>query len=863
MGGNPNGGPLTPVYTRVFHNSDSSRGRYDYLMTASKQKCREWFHEGYCFANTRNRLTYAQVLQKSRPVTKSIHCKGEIQKDGRVDSTVGNSHVIYGQKKDKSRVFTANKPRGCWGDIEPRHSRVHLSLDRPRVSCVCTEPGRSRFSDTATSVCHGGVESTSTCQNRFLPLSAMLSGETSRIEEIDIMADSDLTGVHSSRDYAKSKRNGVVIDGASKYQLSDTGDRFDLSLYSHLDSKQTNTPKVNITDSSVETCAIEDKYVAGLVRRKIPFTVVQQAQNCMDYVNSCAQNRGKFGFVPLTPLLLYDSTVVVASPPCMDVLKAHTLVKESNTCNFMKCRIPVKSQLKPNRWRFHLQDYWDRQLPDLIEFGFPLDFNHACHLISTEENHKSALEFRGDVNAYITEELKHNALLGPFVRKPISLHVSPFMTCEKADSSVRRTIVDLSWPKGFSVNHAVSKQTYLGTTFMLNYPSVDNIIETLRKLGPSSLIYKIDISRAFRHIRIDPGDINLLGLKHNDLYYIDECLPFGFRHGSVIFQRVSDGIRYMMDKQFSHNALFNYIDDLIVCGLPSYMWQSFQYLQDLLKDLGLDISVKKLVPPSTAVTCLGILIDTVARTISLPDGKLAQIQNLCRSWSNKTVVTKSEYQSLLGSLLYITKCVRPARPFLNRMLELFRKNYDRKRITLTVEFFRDLHWFNVFLAQYNGVTFYDINPINAMIELDASLTGLGGRFSNAVYALPIPRNYKDYNIVQLEMLNIVVALKIWGSQWTSKKIVIRCDNKAVVDALSSGKARDVRLPTIARNVWLLSSLYNIHLVFQHVYGTANPVADLLSRWCFTPECEQRLRTFIETPMWVMVHLDLTLLNIQI
>ena len=40
------------------------------------------------------------------------------------------------------------------------------------------------------------------------------------------------------------------------------------------------------------------------------------------------------------------------------------------------------------------------------------------------------------------------------------------------------------------------------------------------------------------------------------------------------------------------------------------------------------------------------------------------------------MVTKSELQSLLGLLLYITKCVKPARFFLNRMLQLLRDNAE-------------------------------------------------------------------------------------------------------------------------------------------------------------------------------------------
>ena len=94
------------------------------------------------------------------------------------------------------------------------------------------------------------------------------------------------------------------------------------------------------------------------------------------------------------------------------------------------------------------------------------------------------------------------------------------MTREKPHSEVRRTIVDLSWPKNFSVNAGVMKDNYLGSSFVLNYPSVDYTVKKIVELGPGCLLYKVDISRAFRQLKVDPGDLALLGLKHQS-YFID------------------------------------------------------------------------------------------------------------------------------------------------------------------------------------------------------------------------------------------------------------------------------------------------------------------------------------------------------
>ena len=41
------------------------------------------------------------------------------------------------------------------------------------------------------------------------------------------------------------------------------------------------------------------------------------------------------------------------------------------------------------------------------------------------------------------------------------------------------TIMDLSWPKGASVNNGVAKDIYLGTHYDLKFPSVDLIMNSL------------------------------------------------------------------------------------------------------------------------------------------------------------------------------------------------------------------------------------------------------------------------------------------------------------------------------------------------------------------------------------------------
>ena len=65
-----------------------------------------------------------------------------------------------------------------------------------------------------------------------------------------------------------------------------------------------------------------------------------------------------------------------------------------------------------------------------------------------------------DIGKFLEKERQYEAILGPFDTKPIDMHVSPLLVRDKQNSTIKRTIMDLSWPKGASVNNGVAKDTY-------------------------------------------------------------------------------------------------------------------------------------------------------------------------------------------------------------------------------------------------------------------------------------------------------------------------------------------------------------------------------------------------------------------
>ena len=170
--------------------------------------------------------------------------------------------------------------------------------------------------------------------------------------------------------------------------------------------------------------------------------------------------------------------------------------------------------------------------------------------------------------------------------------------------------------------------------------------------------------------------------------------------------------------------------------------------------------------------------------------------------------------------------------FINRILAVFRNNSHARTIPLSEAFHKDIQWFLKFLPSYNGISYITKEPIDNQqsLYLDACFMGMGAVWRDRVYATPI-HNCEDLDlkIIHLQMLNIIIALRTWGTLWRHSNIKIFCDNLGVVQVVRTGKTKDSCLSLCIRNIWLLTALLDIQLDIYHIAGVYNVIADTLSR----------------------------------
>jgi len=168
--------------------------------------------------------------------------------------------------------------------------------------------------------------------------------------------------------------------------------------------------------------------------------------------------------------------------------------------------------------------------------------------------------------------------------------------------SKRGLIIDLSHPKGHSVNDGISKPLCF-----LKYISIDEAIKRIIKHGQNTLLAKIDMKSAFRLLPVHQDDRYMLGMQWNGEVFINTCLSFGLCSAPKLFNLLADLLAWVA-QQHNLTFLIHYLDDFLTMGPPSSQTcqQNLDTLVHICNYLGVPLALEKVEGPSTALLFLDI-----------------------------------------------------------------------------------------------------------------------------------------------------------------------------------------------------------------------------------------------------------------
>ena len=202
------------------------------------------------------------------------------------------------------------------------------------------------------------------------------------------------------------------------------------------------------------------------------------------------------------------------------------------------------------------------------------------------------------------------------------------------------------------------------------------------KVGVGAVVYKRDLRHAYRQIPVDPADYRYLGYYWDNSFYIDSVLAMGQRNAAMACSRATRAVMYMHGLDGYSGVC--YLDDLIGVASSDMGMEAYLSLGNLLHELGLEENIPKACPPSTIQIVLGIEINTIEGTLSVPKDRMEEILELMTKWRKKVKTNKVDLQSLIGKLQFVTKCVRQSRVFLNRLLDSLRSMKSEGSLSLTL-----------------------------------------------------------------------------------------------------------------------------------------------------------------------------------
>lgn len=244
--------------------------------------------------------------------------------------------------------------------------------------------------------------------------------------------------------------------------------------------------------------------------------------------------------------------------------------------------------------------------------------------------------------------------------------------------------------------------------------------------------------------------------------------------------------------------------------------------------------------------------------------KILELDQALDEWLVKKRATKRELQSILHKLLWIVNCVKHSRIFVSRIIaELQRLHKNSHRTKLSIEIRKDFQWFKLFLKSFNGVELIEQDDWSEIDDLeyasDASLE-YGGAYTKHEYVSgAFPDSLKDEHIHIKEFLMVLVLVKLWSHSWASNKIIIRCDNDSVCDAIAYLKPTDPKLQKCVRELLYWQCRQNFSLAVTKIGTKENYVVDFISRCNDSSKIEKFLKEN-NIPLKKCLELDVTLFS---
>jgi hypothetical protein len=107
--------------------------------------------------------------------------------------------------------------------------------------------------------------------------------------------------------------------------------------------------------------------------------------------------------------------------------------------------------------------------------------------------------------------------------------------------------------------------------------------------------------------------------------------------------------------------------------------------------------------------------------------------------------------------------------------------------------------------------------------------GMGAVLHNSWWSAPFNPAHLKLPIAWRELFAIVVSCRVWGHLFTSKRVLVSCNNLAMVHCVNKGTSKNPDIMSLVRDLYFVCTFFAFDLRMKHLAGIHNICPDLLSR----------------------------------
>ena len=254
----------------------------------------------------------------------------------------------------------------------------------------------------------------------------------------------------------------------------------------------------------------------------------------------------------------------------------------------------------------------------------------------------------------------------------------------------------------------------------------------------------------------------------------------------------------------------------------------------LLKNLGFVINYKKsILTPTQIIEFLGVLIDSLKMTMSIPLKKANKLKALCQHTLMVKTITVKELSSVIGKLNATSPAFTHAQlqiRYLQRALIKAETTTYKDKVYLNKKARLELKWWlkNIHLMNGKPIT---INPPDMTIASDAAKTGgWGAECHGQETGGPWNREEMDLHINELEGLAAKNAILTFTKLVKPSVLHLKIDNMTALKYLAKmGGTQNEYLIDIAKEVHTYLASKKITLTLEYIPSKLNIRPDWQSR----------------------------------